>query len=106
MTLNNCQTELEKDKQVIRALCREVMGCKKAKHSARLQAATLLAGVQGLYGPGRTRVLARGSDSTNKPSKLNNPPTQANSIAQIVAGVYDEFREVAEDVQPTCNDKN
>ena len=94
-------TELEQDKQEIRKLCLEVMNCKKAKHAVRLQAATLLAGVQGLYGPGRPRVLARETDSDGEAKELNNRGKTdggagAVSLSSLLEWDYSETE--------TCND--
>jgi hypothetical protein len=97
--------EQEHDKQEIRVVCRKVMRSKKARTSERLQAAQLLAGIQGLYGPGRPRVLARTSVSA-EPPKLNNQSPQVNSMAMILARVYDESSSAdPENVQRVCNQR-
>lgn len=46
-------SEVELDKQAIRRTCLKAMKARKSTHTVRLQAASLLAGIQGIYGSAR-----------------------------------------------------
>jgi hypothetical protein len=94
-------TELEQDKQKIRNVCLEAIRNKRAKLALRLQAASLLSSIQGLYGPGRPRVSAREGDSGRGAGKLNNRGnTEAGTRTEWLSRLLENVDPVAE----ACND--
>jgi hypothetical protein len=79
---------LDDDKQRIRKVCRQVMRNRKAKFSERLQAASLLAGIQGLYGPGRPKVSAPQTPIDGKSDELNKrSPKSPRTIEEIIGAI-------------------
>jgi hypothetical protein len=58
-------------KQDIEKTCLSVMRSKKARFSEQIAAAQLLAGIHGLYGPGRPKVSAK-REQGEDPVEINN----------------------------------
>jgi hypothetical protein len=72
-------------KQKIQETCLAVMASKKARFSEKIAAAQLLAGVNGLYGPGRPRVVsAHAPKSVEEPPKINNANTPGERLRRIL----------------------
>jgi hypothetical protein len=59
-------------KQDIERTCLSVMRSKKARFSEQIAAAQLLAGIHGLYGPGRPKVVSAKREQGEGPVEINN----------------------------------
>jgi hypothetical protein len=80
-------SDVDTAKREINLLCRDIMRSKKARISERLQAATLRAGILGLYGPGRPKVMRdkdeepkESSEGAKPAADLRKPAGEPNEI--------------------------
>jgi hypothetical protein len=80
--------DTDKAQQEIHDTCLKVMHSKKARFSEQIQAAQLLAGITGLYGPGRPKTKLQpinpdGAQEINNEGKRDNWKTLQSILEQV-----------------------